>query len=68
MEPVQYLRALRQWWQVIVALTLVGFIALLAGFTTGPRGAGLRSVEQAVGLEPVRQIAPRLARVVSGAS
>ncbi len=30
MEPVQYLRALRQWWQVIVALTLVGFIAAFA--------------------------------------
>jgi capsular exopolysaccharide synthesis family protein len=26
-EPIDYLRALRQWWHVIVALTLVGFIA-----------------------------------------
>ena len=34
MEPVQYLRALRQWWLVIVVLTLVGFIAAFALTTT----------------------------------
>ncbi len=31
MEPIDYLRALRQWWLVIVSLTLVG---LLAAFVT----------------------------------
>lgn len=27
MEPVEYLRALRQWWLIIVALTLLGLVA-----------------------------------------
>ena len=45
-----------------------GFIALLAGLTTGPPGAGLRAVEAGVGIEPVREVAPRLATVPSEAS
>ena len=64
-------RAARPYWLIRTGSAIpiaAGFIALLAGFTTGPRGAGLQSVQQTIGLEPVRQIAPRLARVVSGAS
>ena len=34
MEPVQYLRALRQWWYVIVLLTVVGFGAAIATTST----------------------------------
>src|SRR5579864_15883 len=57
-------RAVRPYWIVRTGSAIpiaAGFIALLVGFTTGPRGAGLQSVEQTIGLEPVRQIAPRLA-------
>jgi hypothetical protein len=38
---------------------------LLAGLTTGRRGAGLESIEQTIGLEPVREIAPRIAASAS---
>jgi len=61
---VESVQATRPYW-VIRALTgipLAGaFIALLAGLTTGPRGAGLREVEAGVGADPVEEIAPRLA-------
>ncbi len=38
-----------------------GFIALLIGMTTGRRGAGLETVRDSIGTEPVEQVAPRLA-------
>jgi cbb3-type cytochrome oxidase subunit 1 len=50
-----------------------GFISLLVGLTTGPRGGGLAAVEESVGPEPIGEIAPRMvvaatARSVSSAS
>ena len=56
-------QASRPYWivRLLSAVPLTGgFIALLVGLTTGPRGAGLAEVEAGVGLEPVREIAPRL--------
>ena len=64
-------RAARPYWFIRTGSAVpiaAGFVLLLVGFTTGPRGAGLQSVEHTIGLEPVRQIAPRLAQVASGAS
>jgi cbb3-type cytochrome oxidase subunit 1 len=37
-----------------------GFIALAAGLTTGPRGAGLRAIDPFVGTDPVREVTPVL--------
>src|SRR5579864_9181348 len=49
-------RAARPYW-IIRTLTFIpigaGFLALLAGLVTGDRGAGLRSVREELGLEPV---------------
>jgi cbb3-type cytochrome oxidase subunit 1 len=64
-------RAARPYWMIrsVSAIPIgAGFILLLVGLTTGRRGAGLESIEQTVGLEPVREIAPRLASAASGAS
>jgi cbb3-type cytochrome oxidase subunit 1 len=64
-------RAARSFWWVrtLSAIPiLAGFIALLAGLTTGEVGAGLRGVEDSVGLEPVKHIAPRLAPSMTEAS
>jgi len=66
-------RAAKPYWMVRSGSALpiaAGFIMLLVGFTTGKRGAGLQSIEQTIGLEPVREIAPRLvsAASASGAS
>ncbi|MEZ5290956.1 MAG: cbb3-type cytochrome c oxidase subunit I [Vicinamibacterales bacterium] len=58
------LDATRPYW-MIRALSGVplagGFLALLWGLTSGPRGAGLRAVEGGVGSAPVTEITPRLA-------
>jgi len=43
-----------------------GFIALLAGLMTGPRGGGLAAIENGVGLAPVEEIAPRLVPSTGG--
>jgi hypothetical protein len=40
---------------------VAGILALLAGFVTGKRGAGLQAVEKTVGLDPIKEIAPRMA-------
>jgi cbb3-type cytochrome oxidase subunit 1 len=58
------------WWvRTLSAIPLgAGFLALLAGLTTGERGAGLKSVQESIGLEPVEAIAPRLAPAVTEAS
>jgi cbb3-type cytochrome oxidase subunit 1 len=57
-------RAVHPYW-LVRTLTVIplgaGFIALLLGLVTGDRGAGLRVVQQEVGLDPVEAIAPRLA-------
>ncbi|MEO8677582.1 MAG: cbb3-type cytochrome c oxidase subunit I [Vicinamibacterales bacterium] len=64
-------RAARPYW-IIRSLSAIplagGFIAILVGLVTGPKGAGLASVEASVGLEPVAAIAPRLAVVATEAS
>jgi len=61
---LESVRAARPYW-LVRTLTVfpigAGFIALLFGLVTGNRGAGLRAVQQEVGLEPVEEIAPRLA-------
>lgn len=38
-----------------------GFMALLAGLITGDPGAGLREIQESIGLEPVREVEPRFA-------
>ena len=68
LESVQ---ASRPYWMVrtLAAVPVAGgFIALLAGLTTGPRGGGLTAVEGSVGAEPVDEISPRLAPVAGGSS
>ena len=58
------MKATRPYWIVrsLSAIPLAaGFIALLAGLTTGPRGAGLHAIDRHVGAEPVPAIAPRRA-------
>lgn len=61
---VDSVRAAQPYW-FIRALTFfpiaAGFVLLLAGLITGERGAGLRSVQEDIGLEPVQEIAPSLA-------
>ena len=61
---IDSVRAVRPYW-LIRSLTFVpiatGFVLLLAGLVTGERGAGLRSVREGIGLEPVREIAPSFA-------
>ncbi len=61
-------RAARPYW-IIRTLTFIpigaGFVALLAGLITGDRGAGLRNVQEELGLEPVSEIAPRFAPEVA---
>jgi cbb3-type cytochrome oxidase subunit 1 len=61
---MESVRAARPYW-LIRTLTFVpigaGFVLLLAGLLTGNPGDGLRAVQQEVGLEPVEEIAPRLA-------
>ena len=64
-------QASRPYW-IVRSLSAVplagGFIALLVGLTTGPRGAGLRAVAVGIGLDPVVEIAPRLAPAITEAS
>jgi cbb3-type cytochrome oxidase subunit 1 len=45
-----------------------GFIALLCGITTGPRGAGLQSIAPRVGVEPAAHVKPRFAVATVGTS
>jgi cbb3-type cytochrome oxidase subunit 1 len=65
MEAVQ---ASRPYW-VVRSLSAVpltgGFVSLLVGLTTGPRGGGLAAVEQSVGLEAVDEITHRLSPAVA---
>src|SRR5665213_2327647 len=61
---MESVRAARPYW-IIRTLTFVpiatGSVLLLAGLVTGDRGAGLRQVQEQIGLERVEEIAPRLA-------
>ncbi len=61
---IESVRAARPCW-LIRTLTFLpiatGFVLLLAGLVTGDRGAGLRRVQEEIGLHPVAEIAPRLA-------
>ncbi len=57
-------RAARPYWLVrtLSAVPIAaGFIALLIGLITGEKGAGLKTVGDSVGLEPIKEIAPRFA-------
>jgi cbb3-type cytochrome oxidase subunit 1 len=60
---IESVRAARPYW-LIRTLTFVpitaGFLALLAGLMVGRRGGGLKAIEAEIGLDPVREIAPRL--------
>jgi cbb3-type cytochrome oxidase subunit 1 len=62
---IESVRAAKPYW-LVRTLTFVpivaGFLALLAGLLVGKRGGGLDAVENTIGLEPVREIAPVLAR------
>jgi cbb3-type cytochrome oxidase subunit 1 len=68
---IESVRAVQGYWLVrtLSAIPITaGFLALLFGLMTGERGAGLRSVQDSVGLEPVEQLAPRLATAATEAS
>lgn len=57
-------RAARPFWLVrtLSAIPITaGFVALLLGLTTGRRGAGMEAVRDTIGVEPIQEIAPRLA-------
>jgi hypothetical protein len=61
---MESVRAARPYWLIRTLSFLpiaAGFLLLLAGLVTGDRGAGLRRVQQEIGLHPVEEIAPRLA-------
>jgi cbb3-type cytochrome oxidase subunit 1 len=65
---LESVRAARPYW-LIRALSAIpitaGFVALLVSLTTGKRGAGLDGIRQTIGLQPVKEVAPRLAAAVS---
>ena len=57
-------RAVRSFWLVrtLSAIPITaGFVMLLVGLTTGKRGAGLDAVRDSIVVEPIQEIAPRLA-------
>ena len=61
---MESVRAARPYWLIRTLSFLpiaAGFLLLLAGLVTGDRGAGLRRVQEEIGLDPVAEIAPRLA-------
>ena len=68
---IDSVQASRPYWMMrtLAAVPVAGgFIALLAGLTTGPRGGGLKAVEDSVGAAPVEEVAPRLAPAAGGVS
>ena len=71
MPWLESVRAAQPYW-IVRTLSAVpisaGFIALLIGLTTGPRGGGLVAVAEGVGMDPVDEVAPRLAPVPGEAS
>ena len=64
---IESVKATRPYW-IVRSLSAIpiaaGFISLLTGLTTGPRGAGLHAIDHRVGAEPVPAIAPRRAAPV----
>ena len=57
-------RAARPYWIIRTGSAIpivMGFLALLAGLITGPKGGGLKAIEKTIGLEPIKEIAPTLA-------
>jgi len=65
------IRAVRPLWlqRSISAVPIAaGFIALLLGLTTGPRGGGLQEIESSIGNEPVVEVSPRLTPATGTAS
>lgn len=40
---------------------IAGFVLFLCGLTTGPKGAGVKEIEEAIGLQPIEHIAPKFA-------
>ncbi|HWF09140.1 MAG TPA: cbb3-type cytochrome c oxidase subunit I [Bryobacteraceae bacterium] len=61
---IESVRAAKPYWLIrtlmFVPIT-AGFLALLAGLLVGPRGGGLKAIEQTIGLEPVREVTPGFA-------
>ena len=58
-------RAVRPYWlaRSLAAIPITaGFIALLAGLMTGPRGAGLREIATTTGADPGRDMTPLVTR------
>jgi cbb3-type cytochrome oxidase subunit 1 len=56
--------AARSFWLVrtLSAIPIAaGFVMLLVGLITGRRGAGMDAVRDSIGVEPIQEIAPRLA-------
>ncbi len=56
-------RAAKPFWLVRTLMFVpiaAGFLTLLGGLVTGKRGGGLREVEETIGAEPIKEIAPRL--------
>jgi cytochrome c oxidase cbb3-type subunit 1 len=45
-----------------------GFVSLLVGLTTGPRGGGWQAVADSIGAAPVEQVAPKLVPLAGGAA
>ena len=61
---MESVRAARPYWLIRTFTFLpiaAGFVLLLRGLVTGDRGAGLRRIQEEIGLHPVEEIAPRLA-------
>jgi cytochrome c oxidase cbb3-type subunit 1 len=58
-------RAARPFWfqRSLSAIPITaGFVALLVGLTTGPRGGGVRAIDAAIDADSVREVAPVLRR------
>jgi cbb3-type cytochrome oxidase subunit 1 len=61
---IESVRAAKPYWLIRTLMFLpitAGFLALLAGLLVGPRGGGLKAIEQTIGLEPVREVTPGFA-------
>ncbi len=60
---IESVRSAKPYW-LIRAVDFVpvlgGFLTLLAGLIVGPRGGGLKTIQETIGLEPVAEIAPRM--------
>jgi len=65
---IESVRAVKPLW-LIRTLTFVpiaaGFLALLCGLIIGPRGGGLKAIQDSIGLGPIKEIAPRLVSATS---